>query len=60
MWVYLATDLTETRRNPEEDEDLELVRLTFERAFEMIESNEIEDAKTIIGLTLAAQRLQRP
>ncbi|MDT7602534.1 MAG: ADP-ribose pyrophosphatase [Acidobacteriota bacterium] len=59
MWVYLATDLTETERRPEDDEDLELVRLSFARAFEMIEANEIEDAKTIIGLQLAAQALGR-
>jgi ADP-ribose pyrophosphatase len=59
MWVYLATDLTETRRNPEDDEEMELVRVSFERAFEMIEANEIEDAKTIIGLQLAAQVLGR-
>jgi ADP-ribose pyrophosphatase len=56
MWVYLATDLTETERRPEEDEDLEIIRLSFARAFEMIEANEIEDAKTIIGLQLAAAR----
>lgn len=57
MWVYLATDLTETASHPEDDEDLEIVRLSFARAFEMIEANEIEDAKTIIGLQLAAERL---
>jgi ADP-ribose pyrophosphatase len=56
MWVYLATDLTETERRPEEDEDLEIVRLSPARAFEMIAANEIEDAKTIIGLMLAAER----
>ncbi|HEY0097401.1 MAG TPA: NUDIX hydrolase [Pyrinomonadaceae bacterium] len=57
MWVYLATGLTETKANPEEDEDLEIVRLPLTRALEMIEAGEIEDAKTIIGLTLAAARL---
>jgi ADP-ribose pyrophosphatase len=57
MWVYLATDLTETERRPEEDEDLEIVRVSFERAVEMIEAGEIEDAKTIIGITTAAARL---
>lgn len=60
MWVYLATDLTETARRPEWDEDLEIVRLTPARAFEMIDANEIEDAKTIIGLTFAAARLGWP
>ena len=59
MWLYLATDLTETERRPEWDEDLEIVRVSFERAFEMIEANEIEDAKTIIGLQLAAARLKQ-
>jgi ADP-ribose pyrophosphatase len=57
LWVYLATDLTETAQNLEGDEMLEIVRVTFTRAFEMIADGEIEDAKTIIGLLLAAERL---
>jgi ADP-ribose pyrophosphatase len=57
LWVYLATDLTETQQNLEGDEMLEIVRVTFPRAFEMIADGEIEDAKTIIGLMMAAQRL---
>ena len=57
MWVYLATDLTETKPNPEDDENLEIVRMPLTRALEMIEAGEIEDAKTIIGLTLGAARL---
>jgi hypothetical protein len=43
--------------HPEDDENLEIVRLPVARALEMIEAGEIEDAKTIIGLTLAAARL---
>jgi ADP-ribose pyrophosphatase len=57
LWVYLATELTETAQNLEGDEMLEIVRVTFPRAFEMIADGEIEDAKTIIGLMMAAQRL---
>ncbi len=57
LWVYLATDLTETQQNLEGDEMIEIVRVTFARAFEMIADGEIEDAKTIIGLMMAAQRL---
>lgn len=53
MFVYLATELTETAQNLEADEMIEIEKFTFERAFEMIRTNEIEDAKTIIGLTLA-------
>ncbi len=57
MWVYLATELTETEQNLDDDEYLNVVRLSFSRAMEMISDGEIEDAKTIIGLMLAAQRL---
>ncbi len=57
MWVFLATEMTETAQNLDEDEVLEIVRVSFPRALEMISDGEIEDAKTIIGLMLAAQRL---
>ena len=57
MWLYLATDLTETSQNLEDDEMLEVVRLPLSRALEMISDGEIEDAKTIIGLMLAAPRV---
>lgn len=60
LWVYLATDLTETAQNLEGDEMLEIVRVTFTQAFGMIADGEIEDAKTIIGILLAAQRLEIP
>ena len=57
MWLYLATDLRETQQRLEEDEAIEIVRLSIDRALQMITDNEIEDAKTIIGLLLAAPRL---
>jgi ADP-ribose pyrophosphatase len=57
MWVFLATELTEGRQNPEEDEVLEVVRLALDEALEMISSGEIQDAKTIIALMLAAPRV---
>lgn len=53
MFVFLATELTETAQNLEADELIEIEKFTFERAFEMIRRNEIEDAKTIVGLILA-------
>jgi ADP-ribose pyrophosphatase len=59
MWVYLATGLAETKASPEDDENLEVVRLPLARALEMISTNEIEDAKTIIGLMLAAKAVNR-
>lgn len=57
MFVYLATDLTETAQNLEDDELIEVEKFTFAQAFEMIRNNEIEDAKTIIGLILAGAKL---
>jgi ADP-ribose pyrophosphatase len=57
MFVFLATDLTETAQNLEADEILEIEKFTFEQAFEMIRKNEIEDAKTIIGLIFAGAKL---
>jgi ADP-ribose pyrophosphatase len=57
MWLYLATDLTETQQRLEEDEMIEVVRLPLDRALQMITDGEIEDAKTIIGLMLAAPRI---
>ncbi|HYE12840.1 MAG TPA: NUDIX hydrolase [Pyrinomonadaceae bacterium] len=57
IWVFLATELTETAPTHEEDELIEVVRLPVGRAVEMIGSREIEDAKTVIGLLLAARRI---
>ncbi|HEY8205334.1 MAG TPA: NUDIX hydrolase [Pyrinomonadaceae bacterium] len=57
MWLYLATDLRETEQRLEDDEAIEIVRLPLDRALQMITDGEIEDAKTIIGLLLAAPRI---
>ena len=57
MWLYLATDLTETEQRLEDDEIIEVVRIPFSRALSMITTGEIEDAKTIIGIMLAAPRV---
>jgi ADP-ribose diphosphatase len=60
MWVYLATELAEGEQALEEDEILEVVRLPITEALELITSGEIQDAKTIIGLMLAAPRVGTP
>lgn len=56
MWLYLATDLRETEQRLEDDEAIEIVKVPLDRALQMITDGEIEDAKTIIGLLLAAPR----
>ena len=57
FWLFLATELTETSCRHDEDEFIQTVRLPFARALGMIASGQIEDARTIIGLLLAARRL---
>ena len=57
MWVYLATELSETEQRLEDDEVIEVVRIPFSQALSMITTGEIEDAKTIIGVMLAAPRV---
>ena len=56
MFVYLATGLTETAQNLDDDEFVEIERIPFETALEMTGNGLIEDAKTIIGITLAAAK----
>jgi ADP-ribose pyrophosphatase len=60
MWVYLATELSEGEQALEDDEIIDVVRLPIGDALEMITSGEIQDAKTIIGLMLAAPRVGSP
>ena len=57
MWVYLATEMIETQQQLEDDEIVEVVRIPFSQALNMITTGEIDDAKTIIGVMLAAPRI---
>ena len=57
MHVFLAQDFTETAQNFDDDENIEVEKFTFEEAFELIRTNEIQDAKTIIGLIMAGAKL---
>jgi len=45
------------QQQPEEDEFLEIVQLSFADALERVTAGEIQDAKTIIGLMFAALRI---
>ena len=58
MWVYLATELQQTAQRLEADERVEIVRVPIHRALMMIESGDIQDAKTIIALlTVSCQNV---
>lgn len=56
MHLYLATGLTETAQRLEEDEILSIERYSFPEAYELIRTNQIEDAKTMIGLIFAGAK----
>jgi ADP-ribose pyrophosphatase len=56
MFVYLATDLSESKQNLDDDEFIEIEKFSFEVVFEMIRKNEIQDAKTMVGLILAGAK----
>ena len=56
MFLFLATELTETVQNLDEDENIEIERLTFPQAFDLICNGGIQDAKTMVGLMLAGAK----
>lgn len=48
--VYVAEGLTHVGSSPEDDENINVEKYTFNEVTQMIESNEIRDAKTIVGV----------
>ena len=50
LYFYLAEGLTPVKANPEDDEDIEVNLYGVDEVLNMIESNEIEDAKTIMAV----------
>lgn len=56
--LFLASELLAVESGPEEDEQLELVRLTPEEALRRMDAGEVADAKTIAGLCLLRERLR--
>lgn len=56
MFVFLATNLTETAQNLDEDEVISIERFSFPQVYEKIRNGEIEDAKTMVGLILAGAK----
>jgi ADP-ribose pyrophosphatase len=55
--LFLATGLSEASQNLDADELLFVHRIALRLAVKMIAKGEIQDAKTITGLQLAADRL---
>jgi ADP-ribose pyrophosphatase len=57
--LYIATDLTESRLEMDEDELIEVETYTLPEVFAKIQSAEIADAKSICGILLARERLTK-
>lgn len=57
MYLYLATDCKPVPANPEADEVIERIDVPLRDAVKMVRRGQICDAKSIVGLLLAAERL---
>jgi ADP-ribose pyrophosphatase len=51
LHIYKATNLTKGNINPDEDEFIDTVVISYSKALEMIKNGKIKDSKTIIALT---------
>jgi len=60
MQVYLATDLTESMADADEDEVLEPSWMTLADALAAVDDGTIRDAKSIVGIGWLARRLPLP
>jgi len=58
MYYYLATDLFAAALPPDVDEVIELVPTSFPEAMAMMQSGQIIDSKTALGITLAWEYLK--
>ena len=54
LHVYLATGLEASQQSLDDDEEIEVVRVPFSEALGLVHTGEIDDAKSIITLLLAA------
>ena len=56
--LFLAKDMQAAQQNLDQDEILNVHRISFDEAFSMIRNGEIRDSKTISGLFLADNYLK--
>lgn len=57
--IYLAKGLTFEQQNLDDDEFLDVVKIPFDKAIEMVMANEIPDAKTQLAVLKAARMLNK-
>jgi ADP-ribose pyrophosphatase len=59
MYFFLAQDLFSAPLTPDEDEFIEIMPASFSQAWNLLKNGEIIDAKTVLGILLAENYLQR-
>nr|WP_162990841.1 NUDIX hydrolase [Maliibacterium massiliense] len=59
IWIYLATGLSGGVAHPDADEFLHIQSFPIEELMARIDAGEIQDGKTIVGLSLAHRALAR-
>ena len=59
MHAFAASELTPALATPDEDEEIEVVLLTLEESLRLIDSGEVEDAKSIAAVHLYLRK-RRP
>ncbi len=57
--IFLATDLQPDQQHLDDDELIQVEKVKFQKALNMIATGEIQDAKSIIGLYLASSWLKK-
>ena len=58
LYIFLALELTRGQAHPDEDEFLSVEEISFTDFWDMIMSNTLPDAKTIVGVTKAERYLK--
>ena len=56
--LFLATELTETKRHLEDDEIIELIKMPINKAYQMLLKSELTPGYTLLGLKLAKEKLK--
>lgn len=59
LHLYLATGLTPCRPHLDADEFLDVVKIPFAQALEMVDRGELADGKTALALLLAQRRMSK-
>lgn len=57
--IYMATDLIKKEQKLDSGEFLEVIKVKLDKAYDMVLSNKIRDAKTVVAVLKAKQMLDR-